>query len=1044
MPKKRDPSPSATPVPSTEPEPARPPNGVPLPDPLWTAMRDMLDAVYDFRTDDGFDPSKLFHRKVNKRVIPEYYDTITEPVALSTIKQKINTRVYTAFAQFVRDFALIAHNAQVFNRPDSGAFQDALVIKAQVEKHLQRLVEAGTIAKEAATLPDLGEIPTYEDVPLPDAAVEPAAEEESSDDEGEEDDDEDGDEDDEGRRKKKRAVRGGASVAKRETADDAEGGKRARGRPPKLLTPMEARIQAILKAVRKPKNQRGQLMIRDFDQLPNKTAMPEYYVEVKNPMAYDTLKRKVKRKKYHSLEEFMADMNLMFNNAKQYNTDDSAIYKHAVALQVEAGRLYDVEKAKPDDTFADEDGKIPMPNGILHNGELYKVGDWVHIQNPNDLTKPIPAQIYRTYRNPNGQNMINVCWYYRPEQTVHRFDKHFLANEVVKTGRYRDHHIEEIEGKCFIMFLTRYFKGRPRGLPEGMEIYVCEARYNETKFEFNKIKTWASCLPDEVRDKDYEMDLFDHTRKMKKYPSPIAYLLKDDQKETDELPKVQWGADGAPPKIGAVHRRPRGERDSPPPEPTPPPPPKMPTPIPRPMAPSQPSFHSTPMQPQPQVQRGPGRPPLSSYTAAHPQSYAHQPAPSPVPRPSSTVQQISYTMPQTPQTLPAPAPRPAAPTPSSFQQPAAPTLPPAPSSFAPRPNTASYRDPPPIEVYVLPDQANLSIPAEVREQYQRDEHGRVLFFTAPPVATEEVVTGTRGHSIRFLAERARRKDGLARKRKERELRVQMEGRVAVEGRVEAEAQMAGEVERLKRRALGSLEGQLEALTAGVLDEGGMEGLRALHMMVGERRGMMVEHAERREEHAIKKENTERAAARKAGKRGKGTRALHPITLQRLFVKEKLKKSSEKGGLDFLFIAFEIYRNRLFLYARAIKDRNPYRKVVITDDNDPSHVKARRLFAPEIRRLARDGIFFANHPPQSLDLYPVESLHYEQNKRTKGYRHSIRSATKEVRLEAEQVLKDCWQSKEFDEAVVQIADIRCYKELCDRALKTRVAMTSKMM
>jgi hypothetical protein len=32
------------------------------------------------------------------------------------------------------------------------------------------------------------------------------------------------------------------------------------------------------------------------------------------------------------------------------------------------------------------------------------------------------------------------------------------------------------------------------------------------KHKLNKIKTWASCLPDEVREKDYEMDLFDVPR----------------------------------------------------------------------------------------------------------------------------------------------------------------------------------------------------------------------------------------------------------------------------------------------------------------------------------------------------------------------------------------------------------------------------------------------------------------------------------------------------------------------------------------------------
>jgi chromatin structure-remodeling complex subunit RSC1/2 len=187
----------------------------------------------------------------------------------------------------------------------------------------------------------------------------------------------------------------------------------------------------------------------------------------------------------------------------------------------------------------------------------------VHLQNANDLTKPIVAQIYRTWQDPDGNKWVNACWYYRPEQTVHRFDRHFYENEVVKTGQYRDHPIDEVIDRCFVMFFTRYNKGRPRNFPSDKEIYVCESRYNEEKHKLNKIKTWASCLPDEVRDKDYEMDIFDAPKKMKKNPSPIKYLFKEDeQKESDDLPKPIWGAPNAPPKIGAVHCRPRDPKVS--------------------------------------------------------------------------------------------------------------------------------------------------------------------------------------------------------------------------------------------------------------------------------------------------------------------------------------------------------------------------------------------------------------------------------------------------------------------------------------------------
>lgn len=733
-PKKRERSPSTTPIPTTETPQS---DGSQIPKEQWEAMEKVLHTIYEYRTPDGFDPSKLFHRKVNKRLIPEYYETIKEPVALSTLRKKIQTRAYQNFSEYVRDFALIVHNAQVFNRPDSGAFQDALVIREQVERLLQGLVQEGSITKEVATLPDLGEIPTYEDVPMEDAEAE-GEDEDESDEEGEEDEEEEEQElDDEGRPAKKRGrgrPPGSVTKVRRGTAGDEGDGKRARGRPPKLLTPAEGRTLAVLKGLRKVKNKQGQLIVKHFDRLPDKTAMPEYYAEVKHPMAYDLLKRNFKRKKYPTLQAFMSDVNLMCNNAKSYNTDDSQIFADAVELQREAGKLFDAEMAKPDNDFVDESGPIPMPNGILHNGELYKVGDWVHLQNINDLTKPIPAQVYRTYKLPSGQNMVNVCWYYRPEQTVHRFDKHFLNNEVVKTGRYRDHPIEDVEGKCFIMFYTRYFKGRPRNLPEGTEIYVCKDRYNEERHQFNTIKTWASCLPDEVRGKDYEMDLFDYTRKMKKYPTPLAYLLRDDQTETDELPKPQWGAEGAPPKVGAVHKRPRNEKDSPPPEPTPPPAPKVETPAPRAPLPQPSTQHQPTNMPisQPQQPR-----PAMPLTTARPLSYTQQTT-VPTPRPTSTPQAL-------------PTPRVVAPA-SSHNNQTSTNLPPNPAQYAPRPTT-NYRDPPPIEVYTLPDAANLSIPFEIREQFQKDAAGRVLFFTTPPVATPEITESR--HSIRYLAAKAR-------------------------------------------------------------------------------------------------------------------------------------------------------------------------------------------------------------------------------------------------------------------------------------------------
>ena len=221
---------------------------------------------------------------------------IKEPVALSTLKAKHMNRQYQNFAEFVRDCALISHNAQVYNRPDTGAYVDSLTVKGFMVAELQKLVEQGIITAEEAAMPDLGDIPPISDTDL---AVEEAEEEEGDDDDDDDDDDDEIDESDEeeGRRKKKRGPRSTAAIAKREGVlkEGSQKGKdgeprKKRGRPPKVDTPEEARMNRVYKGIRKFKNEHGHLMIKDFDKLPDKTEFPDYYQEVKDPIDVGAIK----------------------------------------------------------------------------------------------------------------------------------------------------------------------------------------------------------------------------------------------------------------------------------------------------------------------------------------------------------------------------------------------------------------------------------------------------------------------------------------------------------------------------------------------------------------------------------------------------------------------------------------------------------------------------------------------------------------------------------------------------------------------------------
>jgi chromatin structure-remodeling complex subunit RSC1/2 len=227
-------------------------------------------------------------------------------------------------------------------------------------------VKKGQITAADAQLPDLGELPPVDPSPPPEDDEEGEDEEEEEEDE----DDEDDDSDDEAPRRRRR--RGRPPLAGKKDRDEDEG-HRTRGRPPKVFTPLEARIQALLKGLRKVKTDDGELRIIPFERLPDKAALPDYYDTIQNPIALDLIKRKHKRKKYRNVDEVLADLELMFENAKIYNEEGSELYEDAVELQKQARILAEQEKAKPDDQFRDEDGKLPLA-GIDYRGEIWRVG----------------------------------------------------------------------------------------------------------------------------------------------------------------------------------------------------------------------------------------------------------------------------------------------------------------------------------------------------------------------------------------------------------------------------------------------------------------------------------------------------------------------------------------------------------------------------------------------------------------------------------------------------------------------------------------------
>ncbi|CCE63594.1 hypothetical protein TPHA_0F01090 [Tetrapisispora phaffii CBS 4417] len=335
-----------------------------------------------------------------------------------------------------------------------------------------------------------------------------------------------------------------------------------RGRPPIIDFPYVQRIKNVFKMLKKEIDQAGESLTSTFEKLP--VSIEEYKQIIDNPMTLEDVRKNVRGRKYKDFMTFKKDMDLMLSNYQTYNLykDHKQNLKRYEILFSKFNLYCEVELNKPDKDFIPESGDLRYPlNEVKWGNVLYSIGDWVLLKNPNDEAKPIVGQIFKMWNTTDGKIWLNVCWYFRPEQTVHRYDRLFYKNEVVKSGQYRDHTFTSVLGKCYVVHFTRFQRGDPANIKNlDIPLFICEYRYNENDKNFNKIRTWRACMPEEIRDQE-EVTIPVPGRKFFKYLSPLAHLLSPTATFTDPIPEATAGAHNGPPAIGAVYIRPVLEKD---------------------------------------------------------------------------------------------------------------------------------------------------------------------------------------------------------------------------------------------------------------------------------------------------------------------------------------------------------------------------------------------------------------------------------------------------------------------------------------------------
>ncbi|PHZ14019.1 Bromodomain-containing protein [Rhizopus microsporus ATCC 52813] len=115
--------------------------------PFEQLYRDVVN--YRDPEDEDYDITAIFMKLPSKKEYPDYYQIIKQPIALETIKNKVEKNMYQNISQMKADIELMVSNAKKYNMKGSQIYEDAIKI--------QRYVKGWQGVKEKAVLKLPGE-----------------------------------------------------------------------------------------------------------------------------------------------------------------------------------------------------------------------------------------------------------------------------------------------------------------------------------------------------------------------------------------------------------------------------------------------------------------------------------------------------------------------------------------------------------------------------------------------------------------------------------------------------------------------------------------------------------------------------------------------------------------------------------------------------------------------------------------------------------------------------------------------------------------------
>lgn len=120
---------------------------------------------------------------------------------------------------------------------------------------------------------------------------------------------------------------GGEDADDHAAGSDDEGTKKKK--PPNLTRLLKTRLQKVAEKT----DEEGRVLSTEFMDLPNRKQWSIYYKTIKRPQCLENVFKHLKRKEYHTSQEFANDVELVFSNALEFNQEHTPIWEDALTLR---------------------------------------------------------------------------------------------------------------------------------------------------------------------------------------------------------------------------------------------------------------------------------------------------------------------------------------------------------------------------------------------------------------------------------------------------------------------------------------------------------------------------------------------------------------------------------------------------------------------------------------------------------------------------------------------------------------------------------------